>query len=270
MSGPFDVEIDGHVATLWLDAPDRRNAMGPDFWRELPAVVARLDGDENVRAIVVAARGKHFSVGLDLVAMGGELGPLLQGGLAKDRRRLFDTVHRMRAGFDAIQASDKPFVCAIHGACIGGGLDLASACDIRLATADARISLREAKIAIVADMGSLQRLGRVIGAGHLRELAFTGKDVTGTRAREIGLVNETFPDAIALLAGARALAAEIAENSPITVQGVKEVLRFGDRHGEEAGLRFVAAWNAAHLASGDLVEAMSAFAEKRPPRFRGE
>ena len=270
MSAPFDVEIDGHVAILWLANPDRRNAMGPDFWRELPPVVARLDGDEQVRAVVVAARGAHFSVGLDLVAMGGELGPLLQGGLAKDRRRLFDMVHAMRAGFDAIVASDKPFVCAIHGACIGGGLDLASACDVRLATADARISLREAKIAIVADMGSLQRLGRVIGAGHLRELAFTGKDVSGARAKEIALVNDTFADAASLHLGARALAAEIAANSPLTVQGVKQVLRFGERHGEEAGLRFVAAWNAAHLASGDLVEAMTAFAEKRPAQFRGE
>ena len=270
MGKPFAVEITDHVATLWLDNADRRNAMGPDFWSDLPVVVRDLDADDDVRAVVVAARGPHFSVGLDLVAMGGQLGPLLAGGLAADRRKLFKLVHEMRSGFDRIAESNKPFVCAIHGACIGGGLDLAAACDIRLATADAKISLRETKIAIVADMGSLQRLVPIIGAGHLRELAFTGKDISGARAKEIGLVNDTFANHETLVAAARAMAREIADNAPLTVQGVKEVLRFGERHGAEAGMRFVASWNAAELASKDLMEAMTAFAEKRPARFRGE
>lgn len=266
----FEVEVQGHVATLWLANPERRNAMGPVFWRDLPGVVASLEADERVRAVIVAARGPHFSVGLDLVQMGAELGPLMAGGLARERRRLFDKVAEMRRGFDAIEASRLPFIAAVHGACIGGGLDMIAACDVRLAARGARFSLRETKIAIVADMGSLQRLEGVIGRGHLRELALTGKDIDADRAARIGLVNDVFESEAALLDGARAMAAEIAANSPLTVQGTKEVLRVSERHGVEAGLRYVAVWNAAHLASHDLQEAMQAFLEKRPPSFRGE
>lgn len=270
MSNPFEIEITDHVATLWLANPEKRNAMGPAFWNELPGVIASLEANDALRAVIVAARGPHFSVGLDLMAMGAELGPLLSGGLAKERRQLFGKIHEMRRGFDAIESSRLPFIAAIHGACIGGGLDLVAACDIRLATRAAKFSLREARIAIVADMGSLQRLSGVIGKGHLRELALSARDIDGPRAERIGLVNDLFDDEAALLAGARALAAEIAANSPLAVQGTKEVLRVSEQHGVEAGLRYVAAWNAAHLASADLMEAFAAFAEKRPARFTGE
>ncbi|MCC6644329.1 MAG: crotonase/enoyl-CoA hydratase family protein [Polyangiaceae bacterium] len=270
MSAPFETEKQDHVATLWLASPDRRNAMGKAFWDELPGVVAALDADDDVRAVVVAARGAHFSVGLDLVEMGAELGPLLAGGLAKQRRRLFDTIHRMRAGFDAIVASRKPFVAAVHGACIGGGLDLIAACDVRVCAADARFSLRETRIAIVADMGSLQRLRGVVGEGHLRELALTGKDIDAARAARIGLVNDVYPSQPEAHGAALALAREIASNSPIAVMGTKEVLDVSARYGAEAGLRYVAAWNSSQLASDDLAEAMRAFLERRPARFTGE
>jgi enoyl-CoA hydratase len=267
---PFEIERVGHVATLWLANPARRNAMGPEFWAELPAHVAQLDADPEVRAVVVAGRGPCFSTGLDLMRMAPELGPaLLEGGLAADRRALLAKIHAMRSGLDAIANSDKPFLAAIHGWCIGGGLDLAAACDMRLASADATISLREAKIAIVADMGSLQRLEAVIGRGALRELAFTGKDIDASRALAIGLVNEVLPDADATIEAARAMARAIADNPPLVVQGTKRVLRMTGKLGEEAGLEYVALWNAAHLASEDLREAMTAFATKRPPVYRG-
>lgn len=270
MTAPFEIEIQGHVATLWLANAARRNAMGPDFWSEMPGAVASIEANEGVRAVVVAARGDHFSVGLDLVAMGPDLAPLLGGGLARERRRLFDKVHAMRRGFDAIEESRLPYIAAVHGACIGGGLDLIAACDVRLAASEARFSLRETRIAIVADLGSLQRLEGVIGRGHLRELAFTGKDITAQRAQSIGLVNDVVATPADVLAAARAMAAEIAANSPLAVQGSKEVMRVSARHGAEAGLRYVAAWNAAHLASADLQEAFAAFLEKRTPTFRGE
>lgn len=270
MTGPFEIEVQGHVATLWLANADRRNAMGPAFWRELPGAVAKIEEDERVRAVIVAARGPHFSVGLDLVEMGPELLPLLGGGLARERRKLFDRIHEMRRGFDAIAASRLPYLAAIHGGCIGGGLDLVACCDVRLAAAGARFSLRETRIAIVADLGSLQRLEGILGRGHLRELALTGKDIDAARAREIGLVNDVLATEAALLDAARAMADEIARNSPLAVQGTKEVLRLTEQHGAEAGLRYVAAWNAAHLASADLQEAFQAFVEKRPPTFRGE
>lgn len=270
MSKAFEVEVQGHVATLWLANAERKNAMGVAFWRDLPGVVASIEADERVRVVVIAARGPHFSVGLDLIEMGAELGPMLAGGMAKERRRLFDKIHEMRRGFDAIEASRLPYIAAVHGACIGGALDLVACCDVRLSTADARFSLRETRIAIVADMGSLQRLEGIIGRGHLRELALTGKDISAERALRIGLVNDTYEGQEKLAEAARAMAQEIAGNSPLAVQGTKEVLRVSERHGAEAGLRYVASWNAAHLASADLQEAFQSFIEKRPPVFRGE
>lgn len=267
---PFAIETENHVATLWLANPERRNAMGPEFWAELPATIDALDHDDAVRAVVLAAKGPHFSVGLDLVRMASEMGSMFQGGLAKERMRLFDIIHAMRSGFDRIADSRKPFVAAVHGACIGGGLDMVSACDVRVASKDARFSLREAKIAIVADMGSLQRLRGVVPEGWLRELALTGRDVDAATAERIGLVNRVLDDGDAVLAEARRLAAEMAANSPLAVQGTKEVLNHGARYGADAAFRYVAAWNAAHLASTDLMEAVTAFAEKRPAKFKGE
>ena len=157
----------------------------------------------------------------------------------------------------------------MHGYCIGGGVDLIAACDIRLASADAVFSVREAKVAIVADLGSLQRLPAIINAGHLAELAFTGKDITAERAKEIGLVNDVATDAEGVLKAARALAAEIAANSPIAVQGTKAVLAANEGRTVAEGLDYVATWNAGMLASDDLVEAMTAFMEKRTPKFTG-
>jgi len=267
----FLIEKDGPVATLWLDNPDRRNAMGPEFFTELPQVIAQLDADADVRAVVVAAKGPHFSTGLDLMKMAGDLGPaLMDGGLAKERYDLFRKIAEMRRGFDAISASNKPFVAAIHGLCIGGGLDLVAACDIRVAAKSTKLGVRETKIAIVADMGSLQRLEKIVGRGHLRELALTGRDIDADRAQRIGLVNDVYADEAATLEAARALATEIAANAPLVVQGTKEVLRHSARVGEDAGLEYAALWNAAHLASHDLREAMSAFVERRKPAFTGK
>jgi enoyl-CoA hydratase len=262
-------EIHEHVATLFLANPTRRNAMGPDFFEELPAVVEGLDRDPAVRAVIIAAEGPHFSTGLDLMRMAPSLGSaLLDGGLAKERLELLALIGRLRKGFDAIARSHKPFLAAVHGLCIGGGLDLVSACDVRLAGRSAKFGIRETKIAIVADMGSLQRLQGIVPKGHLRELALTGKDIDAERALRIGLVNDLFDDD-ELLSGARAMAAEIARNPPLVVQGTKAVLQVTEEQGERAGLEYVALWNAAHLASHDLKEAMAAFVEKREPRYEG-
>jgi enoyl-CoA hydratase len=178
-------------------------------------------------------------------------------------------VLRLQASISAVAGCPKPVIAAVHGYCIGGGVDLIAACDIRLASADAVFSVREAKVAIVADLGSLQRLPAIIGAGHLAELAFTGKDIDAARAKEIGLVNEVSSDAEAVRAAAAALAAEIAANSPVAVQGTKAVLAANDGRTVTEGLEYVATWNAGMLASDDLVEAMTAFVERRPPTFTG-
>ena len=272
-SGVLTVERQEHVATLWLDNPDRRNALGPPFWNDLPRVMAELSDDPDVRVVVIAAKGPAFTVGLDLKAMGGTVaggGSDRSSSDAVRRQGFLRELKRLQGSINAVADCPKPTIAAVHGWCIGGGVDLITACDVRLASADAMFSVRETRIAIVADLGTLQRLPAIVGKGHVAELAFTGKDVTAERAREIGLVNDVVADADAVVKAARELAGEIAANSPLVVQGVKAVLRASEGRPAAEGLDYVGVWNAAFLQSNDLVEAMTAFLEKRPPRFTGE
>ena len=251
--------------------------MGPAFWDELPRAMAALSADDGVRAVVVAAKGPHFSVGLDLKALSEMIPAATPGGdngaarpsMAARATAARAGILRMQQSVTSVADCPKPVVAAVHGYCIGGGVDVISACDIRLASAEAVFSVRETKVAIVADLGSLQRLPRIIGAGHVAELAYTGKDIDAGRARDIGLVNDVLADRDALYEAAHALAAEIAANSPLAVQGTKAVLRACADRSVADGLDYVATWNAGVLQSEDLVEAMSAFLEKRPPEFRG-
>jgi enoyl-CoA hydratase len=265
----FSVEVDDHVATLWLDSPERRNAMGPAFWADLPVLMGELSRDTDVRAVVVAAKGPHFTVGLDLKAMGGALGGSGSSQAAR-AARFYPEVTRLQAAITSVEACAKPVIAAVHGYCIGGGVDLITAADIRLCSADATFSVRETKMAMVADLGSLQRLPRIVGSGHVAELAYTGKDVGADRAFQIGLVNDVLPDAEALRKASLELAAEIAANSPLAVQGTKHVLRAGDGRTVAEGLDYVGLYNTSFLQSNDLTEALTAFMEKRPPTFTGE
>jgi enoyl-CoA hydratase len=269
----LSIDHDGDVATLWLDRPEARNAMGPPFWSELPVAMAELSEDPRVRAVVVAAKGPHFSVGLDLKAMASVLGEGSDSQARTSRAaraaRARLEIKRMQASISSVADCPKPVVAAVHGYCIGGGVDLVTACDIRLASEDASFSVRETKMAIVADLGSLQRLPSIIGAGHLAELAFTGKDISAARAQQIGLVNEVLPDAGAVVKAAQEMAAEIASNSPLVVQGTKTVIRAADRAAIAEGLDYVAVWNSGFLQSDDLTEALTAFIEKRAPKFTG-
>ena len=261
----------GAVAQVTLIGPGKNNAMGPDFWREMPLVFEGLDDDASVRAVVVTGSGRNFSYGLDLAAMGGTFAPLMNGedNLAAPRTVLLDDIKRMQKALNAVADCRKPVVAAIQGRCIGGGVDLIAACDIRYASEDATFSIREVKVAIVADMGSLQRLPAIIGDGHLRELALTGRDIDAVRAERIGLVNDVLPDAEGVLAAAHAAAAEIAANPPLVVHGVKDVLDQERSARVATGLRYVAAWNAAFLASEDLTEAMAAVFAQRTAGFHG-
>jgi enoyl-CoA hydratase len=270
----FTIDVDGHVATLWLDRPEKRNAMGPVFWDDLPVAMAALGGDTSVRVVVIAARGPHFSVGLDLVAMAGLTAPpespgATRSSIAARAWRSRQEITRLQASVTAVADCPLPVIAAVQGYCIGGGVDLVAACDIRLASADAQFSVRETKVAIVADIGSLQRLPAIIGQGHVAELAFTGKDITAARAEAIGLVNHVSADAVTVVADARFMAAEIAANPPLAVQGTKSVLAACEDRSVAEGLDYVATWNAAFLASDDLAEAMTAFVEKRAPNFTG-
>jgi len=245
--------------------------MPPAFFSECATLFDELSRDEALRAVVIRGSGKAFSYGLDLKEAFAEHGTTLSGGgLAKPRSELRALIQSFQQAFTAIARCPVPVIAAVHGWCIGGGLDLISACDIRLCTRDAKFSLRETKIAIVADVGSLQRLPAIIGKGNMRELAFTGKDIDAERALAMGLVNQVCDDTDALALAATTMAEEIAANAPLTVRGVKQVLDYCEGKSVTDGLEYVATWNAAFLASSDLGEAVAAFAARRAPEFKGQ
>ena len=278
MSEPFThlaIERDDGVATLCLDRTDKLNALNRALWHSIPEAVAALDRDRDVRAIVLTGKGKAFCAGIDLVdhapalADAGSLSGIEGSAVAK-RRQLYDDIRAYQRAASCFADTNKPVIAAVHGACLGAGIDLITACDIRLASADAVFSVRETRVAMVADIGSLQRLPRVIGDGHAREWIFTGADYDAQRALEVQLINAVLPDREALLARAREIARAIAANSPLTVQGAKQVLGFATRREVDTNLDYVALWNAAFLHSEDLGEAMQAFMERRPPVFRGQ
>lgn len=267
-----EVEVEDGIAHVTLMGPGRGNAMGPAFWSEMPEVYARLDADPAVRAIVLTGSGGNFSYGLDVPAsLTGFLAPLVSGSATTKARNDFHReIRAMQEATNAVAECATPTIAAVHGWCIGGGVDLIAAADIRYASADAKFSIREARLAIVADVGSLARLPYIVSDGHLRELALTGRDIDAVRAEQIGLVNEVFGTSEELLAAARRTALEIAANSPLAVRGVKDVLNQQRDAAVAANLRYVAAWNAAFLPSNDLAEALSAMNEKRSPQFVGE
>jgi enoyl-CoA hydratase len=271
-SDVISLEVANHVATLWLDRASARNALGSAFWRDLPLACHAVGTDEDVRVLVVAAKGPHFSVGLDLKEFGGSFaGSERAGSKAASNAKTYENIRALQASVSALADLEIPVIAAVHGYCIGGAIDLICACDIRLASADAIFSVRETKVAIVADLGTLQRLPRIVGAGHVAELAFTGKDIDAQRAEQIGLVNSTHEGSgDDVVAAAHALAQEIAANSPLAVKGTKAVLAANEGRSVSEGLDFVARWNTMYLASNDLAEAMSAFIEHRSPTFRGD
>jgi enoyl-CoA hydratase len=270
----IDVEHRGHVAVLWLDRPDKLNAFGPEMWEEIPLAVRSLDEDETVRAIVVAGRGRAFTAGLDLaaygasLAQGSDLGGEEPAGVAA-RQRLRLDILRMQDTMSVFADVDTPTIAAVHGWCLGAGMDLITACDIRICAADAVFGVRETRIAMAADVGTLQRLPRIIPAGFAAELIYTGKDVDAARAREMGLVNSVEVDAEAALAAAVAIADDIAANSPLAVRGSKHMVRANDGRTVGEALELMALWNSAYIHSADLTEAMAAHLEGREPEWQG-
>jgi len=267
----LEVEVKDNVAQVTLIGPGKGNAMGPAFWAEMPMAFGELDADPEVRAIVLTGSGRNFSYGLDLLAMGNTLGDTMSGDVsARPRSEFHTTVKSMQQSISAVADCRTPTIASIHGWCIGGGVDLISAVDIRYASADAKFSVRAVTLSIVADVGSLARLPYILSDGHLRELALTGKDIDAARAERLGLVNEVLTDAETSLAAAHATAAEIAANSPLVVRGIKDVLDEQRTDDVAASLRYVAAWNSAFLPSKDLKEGIAAMFEKREPHFTGE
>lgn len=263
---------DPFVAQVTLIGPGPHNGMGPDFWAEMPRVMAELDADPEVRAAVIAGEGRNFSYGLDLMAMMPQFMDFLPQDKTPDasrNERILDFVENMRRAIDSVASAKTPTVAAVQGRCIGGAVDLISACDVRHGAADSSYSIREVKVGIVADMGSLARLPHIIGQGLTRELALTGRDIDAKTALRYGLVTHVAEDAAGVLDSAHATAAEIAGNPPLVVRGTREVLNRGIEGQIYENNRYVATWNAGFLASADMMEAISATLEKREARFAG-
>ncbi len=262
----FKVELKNSIAHVQINRPEKYNAMNAAFWSEIVEVFKWIDETDAVRAVVISGAGKHFSSGIDLMmlaSVANELGK----DVGRNARLLRRTILRMQASFNAVDNCRKPVLAAIQGYCIGGAIDLVSACDMRYCSQDAQFSIKEIDMGMAADVGTLQRLPRIIGDGIMRELAYTGRTVEADEAMRIGLVNRVYDDHATLLEGVFAIAAEIAGKSPIAVAGTKEMLSYMRDHRIDDGLEYIATWNAAMLQSADLRVAMAAHMSKQKPEF---
>jgi enoyl-CoA hydratase/carnithine racemase len=261
----FKIEKENHIAWLTFNRPEARNTMDFTFFDSLPGIFAEFDKDPDVRVVVIKAEGKSFTAGLDLVAAQNLMGD----GSAMWRENLRRRIIELQEGMNCIEKCNKPVIAAIHGHCIGGGTNLACACDIRYASKDAVFSVRETRIGIVADIGALQRLPYIVGHGWTRELCLTGRDFTAEEALKMGFITKLFDNRDSLMVGVKALAEELAALPPITVQGVKDTINYSRDNGVYPGLLYVVQKNAALVPSEDMLEAVMSFLEKRKPVFKG-
>mgnify|MGYP002714485559 FL=1 len=262
----FRVELADKIAHMQINRPDKINAMNADFWREIIEIFQWVDDNDAVRVVVLSGAGKHFSSGIDLMllaSVGAQLGKDVGRNATALRRKILE----LQASFNAVDNCRKPVLAAIQGYCIGGAIDLISACDMRYCSVDAQFSIKEIDMGMAADVGTLQRLPRIIGDGMMRELAYTGRSIDGHEAVRIGLANRAYDNHEALLAGVMEIAEQIAAKSPIAVRGTKEMIRYMRDHRVEDGLEYIATWNAAMLQSEDLRLAMAAHMTKQKPEF---
>jgi enoyl-CoA hydratase len=268
----FDVEIADHVAHVRLNRPDELNTMVPEFWQELPEIVDGISDDGSARALVLSSTGRHFTAGMDLSVFGGDAA-LLGGGpdgpteVGRQRSQLRLTAKKLQDSFTAFERARMPVLAAIQGGCIGGGVDMVTAADCRYATADAFFCIQEINIAMTADVGTLQRLPKLIPEGVVREYAYTGRRMPAARAHELGLVNEVFETHDDLLSGVHEIAAEIATKSPLAVWGSKVSLNNSRDHSVADGLEHIATWQTGMFQPHDMMESFSARTDKRDPDF---
>ena len=263
----FDYVVADHVATITLNQPQKRNAMSRAFWTEMKQVFAAIGDDPGVRAVVIASTGPHFTAGIDLALLGEVM--TVAAGLedSRKRERLRRMVLEFQESFNVIEASRVPVLAAIQGGCIGGGIDMTTACDMRYCTADAFFLAKEIEVGMTADVGTLQRLPRLIPDGLARELCYTGRRMGAEEANACGLVNSIYPDQATMLDEVAAMARCIAAHSPLAVTGTKEMLNYGRDHSIADGLNYIATWNAGMLLSEDLMKSAIAAQSKETPAY---
>ena len=262
----FDLSADAGVAHLRLNRPEAMNTMSLRFLNAFREAVAGLDADGGTRALVISSTGKHFTAGMALEEFAGS--ELLEVNEPRGRLRLQSLVRALMDCFDVLDRARFPVIAAVHGGCIGGGVDLIAACDVRYCTADAFFCIQEVNIGIVADLGTLQRLPKLMPPGVVREYAYTGRRMPAARAREVGLVNEVCADQAAMLEVAMAAAREIAGKSPLVIAGSKAALNYARDHSTSEALDHMAVLQSAIFSPAEVMEAIGAMRQKRPAAFK--
>lgn len=263
------VQMKGNVAEVLMNRPEKSNAMNADFWAEMPQAMQWVNEQPDARVAILRGEGKNFSAGIDLnlvMQIGQNFGK--EKCPARAREKLLRDITLMQESFSSLENCRVPVIAAIHGACYGGGIDLIAACDMRYASADARFCVKEVDVAMTADIGTLQRLPRIVGEGIARELALTADIVDAERAAEIHLVNRVFDTRETMLAEVQKIADTIASKSPLAIRGTKEVMNYSRDHSVPDSLKYVATWNASMLMSDDITEAMMANMQKKTPTFK--
>ena len=264
----FDVTESDGIAHLVLNRPGELNSMIPEFWSELPQLVDEISDRGSLRAMVVSSTGRHFSAGMDIsVFSGGALNNGDDVEVGRARANLRYNVLHLQDTFSASERARMPVLAAMQGGVVGGAVDMVTACDMRYATEDAWFCIHEINIGMTADVGTLQRLPKLIPEGIVRELAYTGDRMTAERAKEVGLVNEVFADHQSMLDGVLEIAQRIAAKSPLAVHGSKEMINYTRDHGVADSLQYMAAWQAGMFQPADLIESFGAQMEKRDPVY---
>ena len=266
----FTVEVADHVASLVLSRPDELNTMSRDFWVELGEVLEEINKNSEVRVVVMSSTGKHFCAGMDLSAFSNGVDNI-PDGKKPDHARIGEAVYRvakeLQGYISSLEKIRVPVIAAIHGGCIGGAVDLVTACDIRLASKDAFFCIQEINIGMAADVGTLQRLPKIIPDSKMREMAYTGRRMYADEAKETGLVSDTYESQEEMLAAANELAKVIASKSPVAIYGLKAVMNYSRDHSVSEGLEYNALWSGAMLSQNDMTEAITANMEKRDASF---
>jgi enoyl-CoA hydratase len=267
----LSIEKQGQVGIVWLDRAAKYNALSTELWSAIPHALDALCEDEKIGAIILAGRGKHFCAGIDLIEDGlSEHKNTKVRSKAEANIQQLANTQRFQSAITALADCPLPVVAVVQGFCLGAGVDLITACDIRIASACSVFSVRETRLGLVADVGTLQRLPKILNVGHVAELVYTGKDIKADRAEKIGLVNDVYESAEATMAAGIDLANEIADNSSLAVRGTKFILRKSENMTDEQSLMLNGMFTMmTSLQSNDLQEGIKAFTERRKPKFTG-
>ena len=261
------VSIKDKIAHIILNRPDELNSMNVDFWHELPQVVTEIDAQANARVIILSSTGKHFTAGMDLGVFSNPQNMPIQGDPGRSAEDLRRLVLQLQDAFSVLEQVSIPVLAAIQGGCIGGGLDLVSAADCRYCTEDAFFCIKETDLGMTADVGTLQRLPHLIPQGMIRELAYTAAKLPAQRAKQIGLVNEVYPDQETMLKAVHEIALTIAQHSPLAIAGCKEMINYTRDHSVSDSLKYMATWQSGMYRQDDMMKVFAAKAQQTKAEF---